>query len=73
MRIPPVERAIAMQLCPNAIWRGEPCLPSRACKHLSDLIGKAYKACGEATSAMALLQVHQAKARKDLHEGGHDP
>ncbi len=22
---------------------------------------------------MALLQVHQAKALKDLHEGGHDP
>ncbi len=22
---------------------------------------------------MALLQVHQAKALRDLHEGGHDP
>jgi len=75
-RIPPVERAVAMQLCPNSTWRGEPCLPSRACKYSSDLTGKAYKACGEAASAvhaMALLQVHQAKALKDLHEGGHDP
>ncbi|XDV49855.1 hypothetical protein PO909_019027 [Leuciscus waleckii] len=74
--IPPVERAVAMQLCPNSTWRGEPCLPSRACKYSSDLTGKAYKACGKAASAvhaMALLQVHQAKALKDLHEGGHDP
>ncbi len=31
-RIPPVERAVAMQLCPNSTWRGEPSLPSRACK-----------------------------------------
>ncbi len=37
--------------------------------------GSAYRACGEAASplrAMALLQVHQAKAMKDLHESGHD-
>ncbi len=75
-RIPPVERAIAMQLCPNSTWCGEPSLPSRACKHSSDLTGRAYQACGEAASAlhaMALLQVHQAKALRDLHEGGHDP
>ncbi len=60
-RIPPVERALAMQLCPNSTWRGEPSLPSRACKHSSDLTGRAYQACGEAASAlhaMALLQVH---------------
>ncbi len=75
-RIPPVERAVAMQLCPNSTWRGEPSIPSRACKHSSDLTGRAYQACGEAASAlhaMALLQVHQAKALRDLHEGGHDP
>ncbi len=75
-RIPPVERAVAMQLCPNSTWRGEPSLPSRACKHSSDLTGRAYQTCGEAAStlhAMALLQVHQAKALRDLHEGGHDP
>ncbi len=75
-RIPPVERAVAMQLCPNSTWRGEPSLPSRACKHSSDLTGRAYQAWGEAASAlhaMALLQVHQAKALRDLHEGGHDP
>ncbi len=67
---------MAMQLCPNSTWRGEPSLPSRACKHSSDLNGRAYQACGEAASAlhaMALLQVHQAKALRDLHEGGHDP
>ncbi len=75
--IPSVERSVAMQLCPTvaSTLRGEPCLPSRACKYSSGLNGSAYRACGEAASAlhaMALLQVHQAKARRDLHEGGHD-
>ncbi len=49
---------------------------ARACRHSSALTGSAYAACGEAASAlhaMALLQVHQAKALRDLHEGGHDP
>ncbi len=34
VEVPPVERAIAMQLCPQgaAAWRGNPRLPSRACK-----------------------------------------
>ncbi len=76
--IPSVERSVAMKLCPTAATtlRGDPCLPSRACKYSSGLTGSAYRACGEAASAlhaMALLQVHQAKALKDLHEGGHDP
>ncbi len=57
-----------MQLCPTAAstLRGE---------YSSGLNGSAYRACGEAASAfhaMALLQVHQAKALKDLHKGGHD-
>ncbi len=72
--IPSVERSVAMQLCPTAAstLRGDPCLPSWACKYSSGLTGSAYRACGKAASAlhaMALLQVHQAK---DLHEGGHD-
>ncbi|KAI2655866.1 Bifunctional glutamate/proline--tRNA ligase [Labeo rohita] len=57
-------------------WRGNPLLPSRACRHSLALIGSAYAACGEAGSslhAMVLLQVHQAKALKDLYEGGHNP
>ncbi len=75
--IPSVERSVAMQLCPTvaSTLRGEPCLPSRACKYSSGLTGSSYRACGEAASAlhaMALLQVHQAKALRDLHEGGHD-
>ncbi len=40
------------------------------------LMAKAYGAAGQAASAlhaMALLQVHQAKALKQLHEGGADP
>ncbi len=66
-----------MQLCPTAATtlRGDPCLPSRACKYLSGLTGSACRAWGEAASALhatALLQVHQAKALKDLHKGGHD-
>ncbi len=78
VEIPPVERAIAMQLCPQgaAAWRGNPRLPSRACKFSSTLTAKAYGAAGQAASAlhaMALLQVHQAKALKQLHEGGADP
>ncbi len=74
LTIPSVERSVAMQLCPTAATtlRGDPCLPSWACKYSSSLTGSVYRACGEAASAlhaMALLQVHQAK---DLHEGGHD-
>ncbi len=78
VEVPPVECAIAMQLCPQgaAAWRGNPRLPSRACKFSSALTAKAYGAAGQAASAlhaMALLQVHQAKALKQLHEGDADP
>ncbi len=78
VEVPPVERAIAMQLCPQgaAAWRGNPRLPSRACKFSSALTAKAYGAAGQAAPAlhaMALLQVHQAKALKQLHEGDADP
>ncbi len=78
MEVPPVERAIAMQLCPQgaAAWRGNPCLQSRACKFSSALTAKAYGAAGQAASAlhaMVLLQVHQAKALKQLHKGGAEP
>ncbi len=47
--IPSVERSVAMQLCPTAATtlRGDPCLPSRACKYSSGLTGSAYRACGE--------------------------
>ncbi len=78
VELPPVERSVAMQLCPKTAtsWRGNPRLPSRACKFSSSLADKAYTACGEAASAlhaMALLQVYQAKALKELHEGSSDP
>ncbi len=70
--IPSVERSVAMQLCPTAAntQRGDLYLPSRACLYSSGLTGSAYRACGEVASAlhdMPLLQVHQAKALKDLH------
>ncbi len=75
--IPSVERFVAMQLCPTTATtlRGDPCLLSRACLYSSGLTGSAYRACGEAASAlhaMALLQVDKAKDLKDLHEGGHE-
>ncbi len=74
VEVPPVERAIAMQLCPQgaAAWRGNPRLLSRACKFSSALTAKAYGAAGQAASAlhaMALLQVHQAKALKTAARG----
>ncbi len=75
--IPWVERSVVLQLCPTAATtlRVDPCLPSQACKYSSSTTGSAYRACGEAASAlhaMALLQVHQTTALKDLHKGGHD-
>ncbi len=54
-RSPPVERAIAMQLCPQgaAAWRGNPRLPSRACKFSSALTAKAYGAAGLRSPSLA--------------------
>ncbi len=77
VEIPPVEGAIAMQLCPQSatVWRSNPSLLSRACKFSSALTSKAYSAAGQAASAlhaMAPLQIHQAKALKQLHEGAAD-
>ncbi len=51
-------------------------LPSKACKLTAALAAKAYSAAGQAASAlhaMAILQVHQAKALKQVHEGSTDP
>ncbi len=77
MGIPSVERSVVLQLCTTAATtlRGDSCLPSGACLYSSGLAGSTYRACGKAASAlhaMALLQIYQAKALKDLHEGGHD-
>ncbi len=76
--IPQVERAISVHLCPRnaAIWRNRPHLPSKACKLTAALAAKAYSAAGQAISAlhaMAMLQDHQAKALKQMHEGSTDP
>ncbi len=59
-----------------ATWRNRPRLPSKACKLTAALAAKAYSAAGQAASAlhaMAILQVHQAKALKQVHEGSTDP
>ncbi len=76
--IPQVDRAIAVHLCPRnaATWRNRPRLQSKACKLTATLVAKAYSAADQAASAlhaMALLQVHQAKALKQVHEGSTDP
>ncbi len=75
--IPQVERAIAVHLCPRnaATWRNRPRLPSKACRLTAALKAKAYSAAGQAASAlhaMAILQVHQAKALKQVYEGSTD-
>ncbi len=72
--IPQVERAIAVHLCPwnAATWRNRPRLPSKACELTASLAAKAYSAAGQAAStlhAIAILQVHQAKVLKQVHEG----
>ncbi len=49
--------------------------PSKACKLTAALAAKAYSAAGQAASAlhaMAILQVHQAKALKQVHGGSTD-
>ncbi len=53
--VPSVERTVAMQLCPTAATalRGEPCLPLRTCLYSSGLTSSAYRACGEAASALS--------------------
>ncbi len=76
--IPQVERAVAVHLCSRnaATWRTRLRLPSKACKLTAALAAKAYSAAGQAASAlhaMAILQVHQAKALKQVHEGSTDP
>ncbi len=67
--IPQVERAVAVHLCPwnTATWRNCPCLPSKTCKLTPAL------AAASALHAMAILQVHQAKVLKQMHEGSTDP
>ncbi len=75
--IPQVERAVTVHLDANAAtWRNRPRLPSKACKLTAALAAKAYSGAGQAASAlhaMAILQVHQAKALKQVHEGSTDP
>lgn len=73
-----VERVIAVHLCPqnSATWRNCSRLPSKACTFTSSHVARAYNATDQAAStlhAMAILQVHQAKVLRDLHEGGPDP
>ncbi len=76
--IPQVDRAVTVHLCPRnaATWWNRPLLPSKACKLTAALAAKAYSAAGQAAfslHAMAILQVHQAKVLKQVHEGSTNP
>ncbi len=82
--IPQVEKAVAVHLCPRnaATWRNRPRLPSKACKLTAALAAKfvghiqilwVTNLWVSALHAMAILQVHQAKALKQVHEGSTDP
>ncbi len=78
VEIPPVERTIAVQLCPQsaAAWWDNPRLMSRARGFSFVSMAEAYIAAGQAASAlhaMALLHAYQAKALKQLHEGSSNP
>ncbi|MGL5830113.1 MAG: hypothetical protein ACRC0L_11165, partial [Angustibacter sp.] len=76
--VPQVERAVAVHLCPQnaATWQSCPRLPSKACRLSSaKLAAKACSAAGQAAAALhalAILQIHQAGALKQLHEGSSD-
>ncbi len=65
-------------MCPQnaATWRNRPRTPSKACRLTAALAAKAYSTAGQAASAvhaMTILQVHQAKVLKQVHEGSTDP
>lgn len=64
---------IAVHLCPQnpTTWRNCPRLPSRACKFTSSLAPRLTVPLERPLlpHAMAILQVHQASALKDLHKG----
>ncbi len=77
-RVSPEERAVAVHMYAQnaAIWRNRPRLPSKACKVTAALTAKAYSAAGQAASAlhaMTILQVHRAKALKQMHESSTAP
>ncbi|KAL0190635.1 hypothetical protein M9458_013333, partial [Cirrhinus mrigala] len=76
INIPQVERVVAAHPQNITTWRNRPCLPSKACKLTDVFAAKAYSVAGQAASAlraMAILQVHQAKAQKQMHEDSTHP
>ncbi|XP_067273079.1 adhesion G protein-coupled receptor F4-like [Pseudorasbora parva] len=67
-----LEGTLGLQLCPQSAfaWRNDTKHPSKAYRFSSTLVGKAYRAAGQAVSAlhaMAILQVHQVKVLRDMH------
>ncbi len=54
IRGPPLERSVAMPLCPNtaSTRQGKPCFLFRACRYSSGLSGDAYVTRGEAANRL---------------------
>ncbi len=76
--VPPVERSVAMQVCPYTVStrQGKPCLLFRACRYLAGLIRRGL--CGLWRCCLHLMlrrycRFFRLKALRDMHGGGYDP
>ncbi len=77
-RVPPVERSVAMQVCPYTVStrQGKLCLLFRACRYSSGLIRRGL--CGLWRCCLHLTlrrycRFFRLKALRDMHGGGHNP
>ncbi len=78
MGVPPVERSVAMQVCPYTVStrQGKPCLLFRACRYSSGLIRRGL--CGLWRCCLHLMlrrycRFFRLKALRDMHGCGYDP
>ncbi len=76
--VPPVERSVAMQVCPSTVStrQGKLCLLFRACRYSSGLILRGL--CGLWRCCLHLTlrrycRFFRLKALRDMHGGGHNP
>ncbi len=75
--VPPVERSVAMQVCPYTVStrQGKLCLLFRACRYSSGFIRRGL--CGLWRCCLHLMlrrycRFFRLKALRDMHGGGHD-
>ncbi len=75
--VPPVERSVAMQVCPYTVStrQGKPCLLFRACRYSSGFIWRGlcglWRCCLHIT-LRRYCRFFRLKALRDMHGGGHD-